>query len=303
MTRLKKALAVVVSLAVCTVSAADGLPIDYRNEIEQLDEFPIEVDTLEEFIQSYYALLESAEYLSGFPFLKREKNVIPDSRQRLGGFLTKLMELRGGVRDKVTIYQIGDSHVKPGYFSTTARSSLAKYFVVPANGRSPLLNYQFTGIIGASFQNLLPNESVFARCRDLQPDLIVISLGTNDAQGSYNAQRFRGELRAFMAKLQKYRGAATILFTLPPDSNKGGRHNADVEKVASEIADYARDEDCATWNLGEVMGGKGSITKWRAQDLASRDFIHFSPKGYMLQGYLFYDALMRAYKANAGEDR
>ncbi len=275
------------------------MPIDLINEIEQTEEFPIAVDTLEEFIQSYYALLDSDEYLKSFSFIKQSKNVIPDSDELMGAFLYKLMELRSGIRDRVTIFQFGDSHIKPGFFSTTARSSLIKYFGVAANGSSPTLNYQFMGVNGGSFQNLLGNDAIFNRCKELKPDLLVVSLGTNDSQGTYNATRFRGELLAFMNKMKDYQGEATVIFTLPPDGNKFGKHNSDITKVSDEICDYAKDNNYATWNLAEVMGGKGSISKWRAQDFASKDFLHFSPKGYMLQGYLFYTAIMQAYKSQA----
>ncbi len=294
---LKKLLILAVCIGLCNTTWTQSLLIDLENEIEQVEGYPIAVDTLEEFIQSYYTLLDSEEYLKGFSFIKRDKNVIPDSDTLLGDFLYKLMELRSGLRDRVTIYQIGDSHIKPGFFSTTARSSLIKYFEQSNSGNSPILSFQFTGIIGASYKNLLGNESIFRRCRELKPDLIVISLGTNDAQGTYNAQRFRSELLAFMKKLSTYQGEAEILFTLPPDTNKYGRHNADVPKVSAEIAAYAESNRHACWNLAEVMGGRGSIVKWRAQDFASSDLVHFSPKGYMLQGYLFYDALMQAYKS------
>ncbi len=290
-------------LLMCGFSSHEELPIDIEHELETPEEFFIEVDALEEFIQSYYTLLDNEEYLNGFKFIRRDRNFIPDSADRLGTFLYKLMELRSGVQEKVTIFQFGDSHIKPGFFSTTARTQLSKYLCCSESGGSPTLNYQFMGVNGASFLNSLNNSALFNRCRELSPDLIVISLGTNDAQGKYDASRFQRELNAFMNKLGDFQGDALILFTLPPDSYKNGRHNADIAKVSAEIRDYADAHSHACWDLGEVMGGRGSIGKWKAQDFASRDFIHFSPKGYMLQGYLFYDALMRAYKSYAESPR
>lgn len=289
---IRKLLVLIVSLSLCLVGYADSLPIDFEEEIEPIDEFPIAVDMLEEFIQSYYALLDSEEYLRGFSFLQIDKNVIANPGESLRGFLYKLMELRSGLRDKVTVYQIGDSHIKSGYFATTARSSLVEFF-----GAS--LNYQFSGVNGGSYLNLLNNSTLFAKAADLKPDLLVISLGTNDAQGTYNATRFRSELRNFMDRMRGYQGDAAVLFTLPPDGFKKGKQNADIAKVAAEISDYAFEQGHSVWNLGEVMGGKSSISQWLAKGLASQDRIHFSPQGYMLQGHLFYDALMKAYKLQA----
>jgi lysophospholipase L1-like esterase len=289
---LKKALILFVSISLSVFAYADPLPIDLLNEIEQVEEFPIEIDALEEFIQSYYILLESDEYLKGFKFLKQDKNVIHNAEKTLAPFFYKLMELRSGLREQVTVFQIGDSHIKPGFFSTTARSALIKYF---QNG-SGSLQYQFMAVNGGSYQNLLANEAIFKRCEELNPDLIIVSLGTNDAQGTYNADRFRRELTSYMEKLKQHQGNAAILFTLPPDTNKRGKHNGDVERVSDEIVEYAIEHGHSWWDLAVVMGGKNSIQKWRAEDFASKDLIHFSPKGYMLQGNLFYNALMKGYK-------
>ena len=291
-----------VCLSLCLLYAQDKLPIDLMTEIEQVEEFPIEVDKLDEFIQSYYTLLDSEEYLKGFSFIKTDSNTINNWEKRLSRFLLKLMELRSGLRDQVTIYQIGDSHIKSGFLATTVRSSLKEYFEAGDSGQHGTLNYQFTGVNGGSFQNLLKNTLIFNRCKELSPDLIIISLGTNDAQGTYNAKRFRGEIAAFMDHLSVIQDEAVILFTLPPDSNKRGKHNADLEKVGSEIEAWAEEHDYAWWDLSAVMGGKKSISKWRSEGLASKDMIHFSPQGYMLQGKLLYQALMRAYTSYAGAD-
>jgi len=105
-----------------------------------------------------------------------------------------------------------------------------------------------------------------------------------------------------MNELNAVQEEAVILFTLPPDSNKRGKHNADLEKVGFEIESWAEEHDYAWWDLSVVMGGKKSISKWRSEGLASKDMVHFSPQGYMLQGKLLYQALMRAYTSYAGAD-
>lgn len=289
-------LAGVLLLAAGYLYAEDELPIDFATELEPMDEFPVPVDSLEEFIQSYYALLDSDSYIRKFAFIDQNANVVHNAAPKLNSFFGKLMRLRNGDPANITIYQIGDSHIRSGYFSTTARSSLLKFFEPDAAWESSRLRYQFVGINGASFLNLLPNESVFARCKELQPDLVVVSLGTNDAQGRYNAENFRKSMQNFMAKLLQAKPDAVVLFTLPADSYKGGAHNPDVAKVGAEIIDYAVSNGFAWWDMYAVMGGKNSMREWRRQELSSQDMVHFSPQGYMLQGALFYHALMQGYK-------
>jgi lysophospholipase L1-like esterase len=44
------------------------------------------------------------------------------------------------------------------------------------------------------------------------------------------------------------------------------------------------------------MGGFGSMGKWYAMKLTAKDRVHFSGKGYQIQGDLFYTALMSGYE-------
>lgn len=274
-------------------------PADWVDEIEIIQEFPVEVDCLEEFIQSYYELLDSENYLNQFSFLNQNANQIHNHGEMLSAFFAKLMAIRNGYPQSVTIYQIGDSHIKPGYVSTTVRGSLLNFFLPGLSNSESSINYYFTGINGASFLNLLGNDAIFDRIKELQPDLIIISLGTNDSQGNYKAASFVKSLTNFMQKLLENQPEPTIIFTLPADCAKNGKHNTNVSKVASEIKIYAQEKGHGWWDFYEVMGGSRSIFKWNEKELASKDLIHFSPKGYMLQGQLFYHALIRAYKSQA----
>ena len=282
-----------------TAAAESHLPLAPEQEIEIISEFPIEVDSLEEFIQSYYELLANDNYLKQFSFLSFDHNTISNMKP-VEGFFKQLMKLRNGSKDPITIYQIGDSHIKLGYFSSTVRGALLNFFEDGISVNQAKLKYYHTGINGASFLNLTPNEQIFERIKKLQPDLIIISLGTNDAQGNYNAKNFRNQMNGFMDKVFAQISKPKIIFTLPPDTYKRRRHNADVKKVCTEIKTYAQDNGFAWWDMYEVMGGDKSIVKWRNNSLASKDMIHFSPKGYMLQGYLFYQAIMRSYQNLVG---
>ncbi|MCB5229732.1 MAG: GDSL-type esterase/lipase family protein [Candidatus Cloacimonetes bacterium] len=297
MKRYLALIAVSILLVVIPLFAPPSLPLDDLEEIEISEEFPVEIDCLEEFIQSYYELLESENYLKQFTFLNHEANRLHNPQPLLAAFFNKLMAVRNGANQPITIYQIGDSHIKPGYVSTTVRGSLLKFFQPDTPVSNALIQYHYTGINGASYTNLQSNAAIFEKIETLQPDLLIISLGTNDAQGRYNAANFRKAMNGFMAKVFEKQPNPTVIFGLPADCAKNGTHNTNVEKVAAEIMAYASERGFAWWNLYEVMGGSRSIFKWKQKDLASRDLIHFSPQGYMLQGYLFYHAMIHGYKA------
>ena len=44
------------------------------------------------------------------------------------------------------------------------------------------------------------------------------------------------------------------------------------------------------------MGGYGAMGKWYAAGLSAKDRVHYSGKGYQIQGDLLYTALMAGYE-------
>ena len=57
----------------------------------------------------------------------------------------------------------------------------------------------------------------------------------------------------------------------------------------------AEKHDAALWDLFNIMGGMESMMRWEEEGLAKKDKIHFTNKGYILIGDLFFNALMRFY--------
>ena len=273
---------------------------ELSEEQDCLENLPEGVDLLEEFIRGHVALKSIESNFSQWSFLRREQNQIPGADTLLAPFLYKMMELRGGLREQVTIYQFGGSRIKPGWFAGATDTLFDSFFEEQSeNPDTPGFRFLYKGINGASFTNQYNNEEVFASYRDLKPDLIVISMGTNDAQGTFSAQRFRTALNKYMEKMYKYSGDTLILFTLPPDSYKNGVPNPDVAKVADEIKAYAAEHGHAWWDLQQVMGGPGSFSTWKNKGIGGKDMVHFNAQGYRLQGQLLYEALLRAYKSYA----
>ena len=64
------------------------------------------------------------------------------------------------------------------------------------------------------------------------------------------------------------------------------------------IRQKAIDHGFACWDLFEIYGGKGSSKKWFSDKMMSNDRIHFNRDGYIYQGDMFYEALIRKYKEN-----
>jgi hypothetical protein len=61
------------------------------------------------------------------------------------------------------------------------------------------------------------------------------------------------------------------------------------------IKKYAADKNLACFDWFAVSGGYGSMGKWYAAGMADRARIHYTRKGYEIQGKLMLKALLMAY--------
>ncbi len=388
-----------------------------NDEPDYEEDYPPDMDSLEEFIQSFYLLLEGQDYLKDYDFIDQQENHLHNGQAALTAFYHKLLELRSGRREQVVIYQIGDSHIQSGFFGGSARKSLQNYFGNSGRGlifphrligtnqpddyrisstgsfsritqpRSvigytlklrrpakldirtncfyqndpsfdlvkvlanpdatlppqpsvkgiqrdnhadisihslhlpeavrrfelqlsndvnalygislensrPGLLYHSVGVNGAGFYNLADQGLLFDQIKYLSPDLIIISLGTNDAQGSFCQEVMQANLERFMQHLTQANPNVAVLFTLPPDSLKEDKINPDLASVEEIIRTYARENDMAWWDLHAVMGGPGSIRTWQSRQMSATDFLHYNPGAYMLHGQLLYQAIIQGY--------
>lgn len=420
----------ILTLSLINAGGNEGLSNNSEDTLNIEEAYPEDIDLLEEIIQSYYLLLDSQSLVQQYNFINQEANIIENDAVIMSGFYTKLAELRNGQRDRVTILQIGDSHIQPGYFSGTARSFMQRYFGNAGRGlvfpwklartnqpddiritsqsiwersseeigicgyglkaasagnlniqtnsffqkdntfdqitlilkekdnsysfsvkgqeedlttdistfsdqciyqlswlnpvkqaeitfkadnakdklnlygiilerQQPGLLYHSMGVNGASFDKMAKLDEFFPQIRILDPDLIIISLGTNDVQGRFRGEVYLKAVKQFMKQMKKAVPRVPVLFTLPPDSYKNGVPNNDIAKANTILKEYAMHNNYSWWDLREVMGGAGSIKQWRNNKLAGSDLKHYTPKGYMLQGHLFQQAMIKGYKKYA----
>lgn len=162
--------------------------------------------------------------------------------------------------------------------------------------------YHAIGINGA----VVPT---YFRCQDfekhlevLSPDLVIISLGANDTHvGHFNEEEYKNNLRYLIYEIRKAAPQTSILVISPADSYLWRRHvNLNNEKARQQILELSEEMNVAVWDFFEVMGGLKSIDKWVQNSLAARDKLHFTPKGYELQGEILFSAIDNAYKVYGG---
>jgi hypothetical protein len=160
--------------------------------------------------------------------------------------------------------------------------------------------YNTIGANGAEFKHYNMSKYFIEQMPYLNPDLVIISLGTNDAfTFGFNPTTFRNSIDTLITNIKAANPKVCVLLTTPPDSyrkaKRGRVKNPDMKRARFEIINYCLKYNLPYWDLYEIMGGYGSMSKWYSAKLAAKDRVHFSGKGYLIQADLFYTALMKGY--------
>jgi lysophospholipase L1-like esterase len=160
----------------------------------------------------------------------------------------------------------------------------------------PGILYNATGINGAECRHINASKYFFDQLTLLLPDLVIISLGTNEAYPrGFDASHFQLQLDSLAKQVIKARPEAVLLFTTPADSYRKKYKNPDMKSARNTIVQYCETNHYAYWDLYSIMGGYGSMAKWKAKNLGAPDKVHFSRGGYELQGKLMFSAFINGY--------
>lgn len=200
---------------------------------------------------------------------------------------------------KVFFSQVQDSFAF-AFQKNHSAQFFGEFYGVSMENDQPGIRYHAIGQNGAFVHSTLKNTFFSEHLQALHPDLVIISLGTNDAYVKNNRlcrSCFKDHYRQLIRKVQLASPNASVLLTVPGDFYlKRKYHCSDVTVMAEVIGELASETGCAVWNLHRVMGGNYAMLKWQEHGLAQNDLIHFTEMGYRMQGYLLYEALLDAYQ-------
>ncbi len=159
------------------------------------------------------------------------------------------------------------------------------------------VQYTAVGVNSATVLSFLKTPKFESHLHSLAPDLVIVSLGTNDAYTfNFDAISYKTNLARLVKRIKNAFPASSIMITTPGDcALPGGKINTSNLSAVRMIMEVANEQNCAVWDIFNIMGGLGSVTKWLSLGLSAPDRVHLSGKGYLLQGDLMYDALMINY--------
>lgn len=153
--------------------------------------------------------------------------------------------------------------------------------------------YHAVGVNGAEFRHYNESPLFYEQLPILNPNLIIISLGTNDAyMPHFDTLAFIKNINNMVNSIKQQLPNASFLFTTPGDSYRKRKvKNANMHVAQNVIINFCNQNNYAYWDFYEIMGGFGSINKWFLSGLTSKDKLHFTRKGYELQGNILFKAL------------
>ncbi len=177
----------------------------------------------------------------------------------------------------------------------------------------PGVIYSAIGNNGATYSTYNNLPSVGTGIAPMHPQLVILSLGTNEAFGKVSDATMYSDIDALVNDIMRANPQAQILLTTPSECQrtvsrrvrrkkrrKGRRYytvrsrqvNANIPRLRQVVLDYGRDHGIATYDWYDVAGGAGSSSRWVAASLMGKDHIHNTWAGYDLQGNLLYDAII-----------
>lgn len=170
--------------------------------------------------------------------------------------------------------------------------------------------YNAIGNNGATFNTYNSIGNIGKRVSQISPQLIILSLGANDAYSKISPTDFYNSIHKFVSDIQTNNPDASIILTTPMESQKrkyirkkGRRRrksyiiNERVLLLRNEILRYGKEHKIPVYDWFEIAGGENASQKWHNHKLMGRDRIHYTRVGYEIQGELFFNALLKEYNS------
>jgi len=175
-----------------------------------------------------------------------------------------------------------------------------QFYGMSLENNNPGLLYHAIGLNGAFTKSFNKSNLFTKQLSALEPDLVIVSLGTNDnfqPESRYCRFCIKDNLRTMLDNIRASKPGVSILLVTPGDFyTKNGTHSNNNNSYRAVLYELAEEYNCGVWDFNEVMGGDYSIKNWTKQGLARNDYVHYSKKGYEVQGQLLYRAIMDAYE-------
>ncbi|QOG90857.1 hypothetical protein HUE46_13070 [Flavobacterium columnare] len=157
--------------------------------------------------------------------------------------------------------------------------------------------YNAIGVNGAKFSDYNSETLFWDQIRNIKSDCYILSMGTNEAQNIVlTPENFIESIKETIKKIKEFNPEAVFILSTPPVSfYKKVVPNKKLKDFSDAIMAYCIENEIALWNLFEVSKGLQGSCEFARNQLLANDLVHYSKKGYELQGYLFTEAFAKSW--------
>ncbi|MBC5841360.1 LysM peptidoglycan-binding domain-containing protein [Flavobacterium sp. F-380] len=160
----------------------------------------------------------------------------------------------------------------------------------------PGILYHNLGVNGAKFSDYNKYPLFFDQLKGLQPDLIVVSFGTNESYGKLSNAEFMQQLELFAQNIKRTNPNSPILVLTPPPSFLANHKlNTIVDGYCKEMSKAAIKNQYAFYNFYSLLGGMNGVEQNFRSGIIAADRVHYTVKGYQLQGKLVSDEIIQSF--------
>ncbi|WP_267740513.1 LysM peptidoglycan-binding domain-containing protein [Myroides injenensis] len=167
--------------------------------------------------------------------------------------------------------------------------------VVLENSKAGII-YHTIGVNGAKFSDYNKYPLFFEQLKGLEADLVIVSMGTNEAFDRMSVEAFEQNVNEFLHNVKAQVPNVNILVTTPPPSYfSKGKPNTIASEYSNGLIINGIDNQYAIWDLYYSIGGTLGLKKLVEDNLLAKDLVHYTIKGYDYTGELFFQSLIEAY--------
>lgn len=203
-----------------------------------------------------------------------------------------------------------ETRLEEGFHSFESDSLVHKIFLIPALNQSdfalnglvlennnPGIIYHTIGVNGAKCSDFTKFPLFFEQLAVLQPDLVIISIGTNESFDKMVTSEFIVNLNLMMELILAKNPSTTFLITTPPPSQfKRKFPNTFVADYTKEILTQASLKNYAVWDMFSNFGGLFGINQLVKEGIIGADKVHYTKVGYERQGQLLTEAFFSSFE-------
>lgn len=164
------------------------------------------------------------------------------------------------------------------------------------NGKPGVL-FSSLGVNGATI-NMLDKwgDSWRAPLQALQPDLIILAYGTNEAFNDYlDSDAYHATLTRHIQLLRWQLPQTALLILSAPGAIKNhvatscqGQRPMQLDAVQAIQRQVAREQKTVFWDWQAMIGGTCGFADWQTKGLSKKDGVHFTNEGYKISADIFY---------------